>query len=95
MPQDLLDHVGLRGFKKRDYPHLALAFWAVKRINLIDPLDLPAGRQVSMAQVWLHQLGAGASGASPLAGTDALPWFVEGDSAAFLPIRRALFEYQP
>jgi hypothetical protein len=61
---------------------------------------LPAGRQVSMAQVWLARLRAGAGAATAGEETPS-PWPSPGGrgdaaaTAAFERMPRASFEYQP
>ena len=50
---------------------------------------------MSMAHVWLHRLGAAASGASPLAGTAALPWSAEGDAPDPALLEKTLHAYVP
>ena len=50
-------------------------------------------RLMSMAQVWLARLRAGASGDSPL--DDPANCSAAAASAAFRRMPRALFEYQP
>jgi hypothetical protein len=42
-------------FDERDAPHLAGTTGPDQRIDFVHAIDLPTGRQVSMAQVWLRQ----------------------------------------
>ena len=88
----------MRWLKEGDDLHLTAALRTGQRVDLVQPLDLPAGRQVSMAQVWLERLRAGAGPASPLddaaTGSTAAA-AATAASAALRRIPRALLEYQP
>jgi len=62
------------------------------RVRFVHALDLPAGRQVSIAQVLLQRADVPAEASSP---PDGLPPCSACSAAAFLRIPRDLFEYQP